>query len=301
MSSSDHPPKKVEVNLSAEERARLGEPPGKKAREEAQRKSAEAERLARIERELAEVEAHKMPLMEHLVELKDRLIKSVLALIIGSSISFFFVKDIFAFIARPFDEAMANAEGITGGLSLVNSPFEGIFTYFKSMFLGGLLLALPVITYQIWQFVAPALLKSEKKLVVPLSIFSLLLFLAGGAFCYYLIFPYAFPFMVSMIEADVSISVSGYLSAVLRMMIAFGVCFQMPVVSWFLSRAGVVDHKDLLGFMRYAIVIIFFLSALITPPDPATMIMLAIPMTLLYVVGVGISYFTSTKVRPEKA
>jgi len=160
--------------------------------------------------------------------------------------------------------------------------------------------ASPIISYQVWQFIAPGLYRTERRVVLPLSVSSFLLFAMGSAFCYYVIFPYAFPFFIGVIDdTAVQISVAGYLSAVLRMMVAFGACFQLPVGSWFLARMGLIDHKDMAGFFRYAVVIIFLLAAVITPPDPLTQVLLAIPMVLLYAVGMFVAYLVSTKERDD--
>lgn len=267
-----------------------GMPPGKQAHDES---------LEAVEEQLDEVASMQMPLLEHLMELKDRLIWAFGAALAGTLICFAFAKEIYDFLKQPFEQALANAEGVAGGLALVNSPFEGVYTYFKVAVIGGLLLSSPVIFWQIWKFVAPGLYDSEQKVVLPLTVASVALFLSGAAFCYYGIFPYAFPFFMNVLGVDVNLSVGGYLSAVIRMMLAFGLCFQIPVGAFFLARMGFVDHKDLLGFFRYAIVIIFILAAFITPPDPLTQTLLALPMVLLYGVGILVARIWSTKKRDE--
>ncbi|MCB9680886.1 MAG: twin-arginine translocase subunit TatC [Alphaproteobacteria bacterium] len=273
---------------------RAVEPPGADVRKaELQRRLAETEDQ-RLARELEEVESFRMPLMEHLKELSRRLIRSLVAFAIGMGVGLYFAKDIYAFISAPFVAALEES-GIDGGLSLVSSPFEGVFTYFKVSAIAAVLVASPVISYESWAFIAPGLLRSERRLVVPLAVSSLALFLTGAAFCFYGIFPYAFPFFITTLGVDVNISVDGYLSSTTFMMLAFGACFQLPVVAFFLARAGLVDHRDLWSFFRYAVVGIFILAAIITPPDPLTQVLLAVPMVVLYLVGIVVAYLFSTK------
>jgi sec-independent protein translocase protein TatC len=189
------------------------------------------------------------------------------------------------------------ASGVEGGLSIVHSPFEGVYTYFRVVFVAGAVVASPMITFQIWKFVAPGLYKTEQRIVLPLAVCSTLLFLAGGAFAYYVIFPIAFPFFLAVIDAEASLSIGGYLSAVVRMMLAFGVCFQLPVAVFFLARMGLVDHTDLMQSFRYAVVAIFIVASLITPPDVMTQIILAVPLVVLYGVGIVVAKFATTKQR----
>ena len=245
-----------------------------------------------------EVDLHRMPLLEHLKELRDRLMWSAGALVLGMMVSLAFVEEIYGWLTSPFLEALQDA-GVKGGLSLVHSPFESIYTWLAVAFFGGVVLALPIIAFQGWQFVAPGLYKTERRVVIPLAFASSVLFLAGALFAYYAIFPLAFPFFLTVLEVDVNLSISGYLKAIVKMMVAFGVCFQLPVVSFFLARMGLIDHVDMTKGFRYAVPIIFVCAALLTPPDPITQTALGIPLVLLYGVGIIVAYFTSTKVRED--
>lgn len=276
-----------------------GEPPGRKHREDAQRRAAAEDELNRLDRELSEVEGYRMPLMDHLIELKDRLLRAIAAVVLGTIVGFIYAREVYDFLTQPFVAALEEA-GVEGGLALVSSPFEGIYTYFRVAIIAGIVLSSPVVSYQIWQFVAPGLYKSERRLVLPLSLSSVVLFLAGSAFCFYGIFPYAFPFFIDVLGVDVNLSVDGYLKSVLRMMLAFGVSFQMPVVTLFISRAGLVDGRDMYNGFRYAVVAIFVVAALITPPDPMTQSMLAVPLILLYALSIVLAYFFSTKQRQDE-
>lgn len=245
---------------------------------------------------LDEVEAYRMPLIEHLNELKWRLIYALIFLSLGMAVSLVFASDIYAWLTVPFLIALEES-GVEGGLSLVHSPFEGIYTYLRVAFFGGVVLALPAIFYQIWAFIAPGLYSAERKLLLPLVFSSTLLFISGGLFAYYVIFPAAFPFFLQVIDAQANLSLEGYLSGVVRMMLAFGVCFQLPVVTWFLARAGIIDHRDMIEGFRYALVGIFVLAAMITPPEVMTQMLLALPMCILYGVGIGVAWLSSTKKR----
>jgi sec-independent protein translocase protein TatC len=245
---------------------------------------------------LDEVEAHRMPLIEHLRELRRRLMVAAASVVVGMLISLAFTDQILAFLTAPALIALEEAN-IEGGLSMVNSPFEGINVYLRAAFLGALVLSSPVVSLQAWLFVAPGLYGNERRTVIPLTLSSTFLFLLGAAFAYYVIFPYAFPFFFSVVEAQVNLSLEGYLGAVIKMMMAFGASFQLPVVVYFLARLGLIDHIDMLRGFRYAIVAIFIVAAIITPPDVLTQVLLSIPLTILYGVGIVVAWLFSTKKR----
>ena len=152
---------------------------------------------------------------------------------------------------------------------------------FAVALVGGVAIASPMITFQLWQFVAPGLYKSERRVVIPLAFTSTVLFFSGAAFCYYAIFPYAFPFFLSVLDLEASLSVSGYLSAVIKMMGAFGMCFQLPVVTWFAARMGLIDHRDLID------------SEAVGEAGE----LLAGPLIILYVISIGVAWMATTKVR----
>jgi sec-independent protein translocase protein TatC len=243
-----------------------------------------------------EVDGHRMPLIEHLRELRNRLMWSIGSLAVGTVVSMAFVDEIIAFITAPVTDTLA-AHGIEGGLSIVNSPFEGMTVWLDAALIGGITLASPVMAWHAWGFVAPGLYHTERRMVGPLALSSTALFLLGTAFAYYALFPIAFPFFFTVVPAEVSLSIEGYLSAVLKMLVAFGLSFQLPVAVFFLARLGLVDGKDLVEWTRYAIVAIFIVAALITPPDVLSQILLAIPLMGLYVISVGVAALFSTKVR----
>lgn len=249
---------------------------------------------------LDEVERNRMPLLEHLRELRTRLIWSIVALSLGMAASLGFAEQIYNWLTAPFIQAIASS-GVSGGLSMVNSPFEGVYTYLWVAFIGGLAIASPMVTLQIWLFVAPGLYSSEKRLVVPLAASSTLLFASGALFCYYLIFPYAFPWFLQVIDVQANLSVAGYLEATLKMMGAFGLSFQLPIVVFVLARMGLIDHRDMIDYIRYATVAIFVVAAIITPPDVLTQLLLSAPLMALYVVSIGVAWAFTTKVREAPA
>lgn len=246
---------------------------------------------------LDEVERNRMPLLEHLRELRTRLMWSIAALTLGMMASLGYAEQIYDWLTAPFINAIT-ATGVDGGLSMVNSPFEGVYTYLWVAFIGGLALASPMVVLQIWLFIAPGLYTSEKRLVVPLAFSSTLLFGAGALFCYYLIFPFAFPWFLQVIDVQANLSVAGYLEATLKMMGAFGLSFQLPIAVFVLARMGLIDHHDMVQYIRYAIVAIFVVAAIITPPDVLTQCLLALPLMFLYVVSIGVAWAFTTKVHP---
>ncbi len=270
---------------------------------------------------LDEVESNRMPLLEHLKELRYRLIVSGIAVAVGMVVSLIFVQPMFAVLTAPLRLVIPGAGGvhpeidelyrtligplsaivqdtqIEGTLAITSSPLEGIYTYFRVAMMGGLGFSVPVISWQVWGFIAPGLYKTERRMVYPLVLFSTLLFLGGAAFAFLVILPLAFPFFFTVIEAEPVISVGGYLSTVVRFLVVFGGCFQLPVVVWFMARLGLIDHRDMISGFRYSMVGIFVIAAIITPPEVLTQLALAVPLIFLYCVGIVVAFFTSTKVR----
>ena len=247
-----------------------------------------------------EVDQYRMPLLDHLRELRTRILRAVVVLFIAGGISLYFAEDIVDFLTLPALEAKANMppEQAAKIELTILTPFEGIYAYLSAALLGGVTLAIPFLAFEAWGFIAPGLYKTERRIVFPLALSSTVLFLLGAGFAYYAIFPYAFPFFFSVLkDVTVTLAIMGYLSAVVKMMLAFGACFQLPVGAFFLARTGLIDHRDMLSSFRYAMVGIFVVAALITPPDPLTQSLLAAPLILLYGVGIVIAWLFTTKVR----
>lgn len=269
-----------------------------------------------------EVERHRMPLIEHLRELRSRLLKSLIALGIGMTAGFSVATDLWNLLCAPMRVTMGKVdngwdrwyasfatplmetfgiEPVDGTLAITNSPAEGFYAWFYVAFIGGAVLASPVIAYQIWAFVAPGLYSTEKRTVIPLAASSAVLFSLGAAFCYVVIFPLTFPFFLGAVDAEPVISVTGYLQSAVWMMVSFGLSFELPIAVWFLARLGLVDHRDLIRVFRYALVVIVAAAAIITPPDVISQVLLSIPLIGLYVLSIGVAWAATTKKREAGA
>ena len=244
------------------------------------------------------VEDFRMPLMDHLRELRRRLIIAIVATLVGMLGCFGFVEHIWNFLVSPMNEAL---ESTGRGTMAITEPLEGFMTLLKVAGVAGVGLASPVISWQFWKFVAPGLYPKEKRLIVPLVFSSTILFLGGAAFCYLVIFQFAFPFFIEVNPEGVEavLSMQSYLSVATRLLLAFGVSFQLPVVVFFLARAGLIDHHDMMKFFKYAVVAMFVVSAMVTPPDVVSQLLMAGPLIVLYGAGIVIARITSTKERDD--
>lgn len=226
-----------------------------------------------------------MSLVEHLLELRDRLTKAVLAVIVLFLVLFPFANDLYLFIAEPLMRYMPSDGGMIA--TAVASPF---LTPFKLSLVLAIYLAMPVILYQLWAFVAPGLYEHEKKLVGPLLFSSVFLFYAGGAFAYYVVFPLVFQFLTGTAPDGVTIAtdISMYLDFVIKMFFAFGVAFEVPIATVLLIVTGITTAEKLSHARPYVIVGAFVIGMLLTPPDIISQTLLAVPMWLLYELGVWI-------------
>jgi len=262
-------------------------------------KSGDSDSFPRNEGEFDPVEAYQMPLMEHLREMRTRLIMSMVAVAIGIGACFNYVDLIWNFLVEPMNIAL---ETSGRGKMVIIEPLEGFLTYLKVALVAGLGVSSPILSYQLWRFVAPALYPKEKRLVIPLMFASTGLFLSGAAFCYFVIFKFAFPFFIEVTATDVeaSLSIAAYLGLVTRLLVAFGICFQLPVVVFFFARMGLIDHRDMIKGFRYGLVGIFVLAAMLTPPDVLSQLLMAAPMTFLYIVGIAVAWVFTTKERDDE-
>lgn len=231
-----------------------------------------------------------MPLTEHLRELRSRLIKSIIAILIGTGVAFYGSNKIFEFLKEPVVRSYPQVELIT------LSPTEPLFILFKISIAFGFILSLPVVLFQLWRFVEPALYPSEKRLVIPLTASSIVLFSIGVMFAYFVVLPIALKFLIGIgftqLQAKPYLSIDLYVSFLLKMMIAFGIAFELPVFVFILRKAGIVSQNQLKAFRKYFIVLAFVIGAIVAP-DVTTQVLMAIPLLLLYEISIIVSKLAS--------
>ena len=228
-------------------------------------------------------EEEKIPFTDHLEELRERIIKSFIAVVIGFAVCYGFKEKLFEIITRPLISVMEKGDQ----LIFTGLP-EAFFTYLKVAFLGGFLLAGPVVIYQFWMFVAPGLYKKERRVMIPIVILSTFFFIGGALFGYFIVFPWGFQFFLSFASESIKAlpSMKEYLSFASKLLLAFGLVFELPIVITFLARLGLVTVPFLRANRKYAVLIFFVGAAMITPPDVVTQIMMAFPLMLLYEISI---------------
>jgi sec-independent protein translocase protein TatC len=255
-----------------------------------------------------EPDDYKMPLMDHLIELRKRLMWSFLALIIFTTIALTFAGEIFNFLAQPLLDVFKDKPELR--TMIYTSLIEKFFTNIKVGLWTGVFFSFPIFAIQIWKFVAPGLYKNEQKAFRPFLVATPILFFAGGAFVYFLVMPMAWQFFAQFeqtgatneaIRIQLMPKVSEYFSLVLQLIFAFGICFETPVLLGLLARAGLATSKGLASKRRYAIVAIFVIAAIITPPDVISQLALAFPMMLLYEVGIFVARGIEKKKAAQEA
>ena len=275
--------------------------------------------MSRTDQDEAEIEASRAPLMEHLVELRGRLIVCVAAFIVAFIGCFAFAEPIYVFLVKPFAAAAALHGAAGGGHAAVSpvdlilgsaglrplpetpgetvnliytAPLEFLFTKMKLAGLGAVVLAFPVLAYQLYRFVAPGLYRNERGAFLPFLVAAPLLFLLGAALVYYVMLPFVMWFSLSQgfsqegVTAALLPKVSDYMNLVTALILAFGFCFQLPVVMTLLGMAGLISSKAMAAGRRYAIVGVAVVAAVVTPPDPISQIMLIIPLVALYEISI---------------
>lgn len=234
-----------------------------------------------------------MPFTAHLAELRSRLIKSTLAVAAAFLVCFPVSEQIFAVLAEPLRRLE-----VPGLVIIGTSVAEAFFTKMKVAFVGAVILALPVLLWQAWQFIAPGLYEHEKRYTRSFVIVGSFFFLAGAAFCYEVVLQLGLRFLLRRYEAihvQPLIHMSEYLALVSRLVLAFGAMFELPVLVFFLARVGLIDHRFLIRHIRYAIIAVAIVAAILTPPDLVSQLLFMLPLSLLYAVGIVIAYFARPK------
>jgi len=229
----------------------------------------------------------KMAFLDHLEELRRRIILALLSIIVMAGVAGIFSDELFLLLIRPLGEIELHVTEVTGSF----------YAYLKVALVSGVLASLPIVFYQLWSFISPGLYKEERQAVLPLVFFSTLLFLGGAGFCFLIVLPLALKVLIGF-SGDIFtpiITVNSYISFSGMLLMAFGVAFQLPVLSYFLGRVGLISARMLGRGRRYAIVIILIVSALFTPADVFTQILLALPLYFLYEISIIIVRLTGRK------
>ena len=273
--------------------------------------------MSTADRDETEIEASRAPLLDHLIELRGRLIVCVVAFVLGFIVCFIFAGPLYVFLVKPFAAASAlyaGSEGhnvspfdlilVTAGLQsmppttaeaaqlIYTAPLEILFTKMKLAGFGAVFLVFPILAWQLYRFVAPGLYRNERGAFLPFLIASPLLFLLGAALVYFVMLPFVMWFSLSQQISSETVSVallpkvSEYLNLVTALILAFGLCFQLPVVMTLLGMAGIISSKIMAETRRYAIVAVVVVAAVVTPPDPISQLMLAVPLVLLYEISI---------------
>lgn len=247
---------------------------------------------------IKDIDESKAPLLDHLIELRTRLVRSLAALMIAFGVCLYFADPILAFLVQPLRDAFPDGEG---QLIFTRLP-EVFFVELKVALFAGFMLSFPIVANQLWAFVAPGLYASEKKAFLPFLIATPVLFLGGAALAYFVVMPTAFAFFLGFggqhggLEVEALPSAGDYLNLVMQFILAFGVTFLLPVLLMLLNRAGIVTRAQLIAARRYIIVGVVALAAVVTPPDPGSQIILAVPLLLLFEASLLLMRFQERKV-----
>ena len=254
-------------------------------------------------------DAHKMPLLDHLIELRQRLLYSVIGLFVAFLVCFYFAQDLYNVLVDPLAEILLES-GLQSDPRLIYTDLtEVFFTHVKVAFFFGAFISCPIFLSQLWLFVAPGLYRNEKHAFAPFLVATPVLFFIGGALVYFVIMPLAWQFFLSFQQAggegtlpiELEAKVNEYLSLVMTLIFAFGLCFQLPVIMTLLARTGLATSQGMAAKRKYAIVGVFIVAAIFTPPDPISQISLAIPIILLYEVSIQMAKLVEKKRREQEA
>jgi sec-independent protein translocase protein TatC len=234
-----------------------------------------------------EEELPRMGFFDHLEELRKRLVVSIIAVFVTFLVSWAWAPEIFEFLARPIRAVLPAGQNLA--YTTLTEPF---LMYFRVALLAGALLASPVLLWQIWLFISPALYRREKRWVFPFVGFGVVFFLSGCAFAYYEAFPLVVRFLIGVGKPfQAVITINEYVSMATKLILGLGLCFEMPILVFFLARLGIVSERWLLAKFKYAVLVVFIIAAVITPtPDVATQCVFALPMIALYLLGILIAW-----------
>jgi sec-independent protein translocase protein TatC len=273
--------------------------PGKKSSQHAAARDDEIEPYHDEYADRGDTDGARMSFLEHLDELRSRILTSVAALFIGFLIALIFIDRIVIFIMRPLQQTLP-----PGGKLIYTEPTEAFILYMKMAALAGLILAAPVILWQVWRFVAPGLYANEKRYAIPFVVFATFFFVAGALFSHYLVFPWAFTFFASFAVGtdylEFAPRIAPIFSLYTKMLLSFGLIFQMPTLVYFLARIGLITPRFLIRNTKYAILIIFIVAAILTPgPDVVSQSLMAGPMILLYGFSILIAWVFGRKPKPD--
>jgi len=240
------------------------------------------------------MEGSRAPFLEHLEELRRRLWRAVVGIILCAIGCYFFHEEIFFFLTRPLYEVMA-ARNL--GDRLVYRSIGGVFAFHMQVAgLGGLFFGMPILLWQLWAFIGPGLHKREKVIVMPFVFATTLCFVGGAAFGYFLVLPDAYDFLLGYSiqygpqKLVPDINIEDYLDFVVKLLLGFGIAFELPTIAAALALVGIITHRALIRMWRYAVVGIFIIAALLTPPDVMSQMLMAVPLLLLYGLSIGICY-----------
>lgn len=240
-----------------------------------------------------------MPLIEHLTELRVRLIRAVIAVFVGFLIAYAIANPLFAALTWPLRDVSH------GKVLLIGTGVgEAFFTKLKVALIAGIFIASPAVFYEIWRFIAPGLYKGERRLALPFIASATAFFILGGYFCWAVVFKIGYAFFLreyASIGVTPTIRISEYLAFSAKLLLAFGITFEMPIFAYFLTRIGMIDFKLLVRQIRYAILIIFVVAAILAPPDMVSMFLLAIPLLGLYGLSIGVAYVFRNRDEPAPA
>ncbi|MBD3729752.1 MAG: twin-arginine translocase subunit TatC [Sphingomonadales bacterium] len=253
---------------------------------------------------ISDIDDSQAPLLDHLIELRTRLLRCVVALAISFGVCLYFADDIFGLLVRPLAQAFPDGQH---GRLIYTKLYEAFFVDLKVALFAAFFVSFPIIANQLWAFVAPGLYAKEKKAFLPFLFASPVLFIAGASLAYFVVMPTAFKWFLGFggehagLTAEALPAMGDYLGLVMQFVLAFGICFQLPVLLLLLNRAGIVDRRQLSAARRYVIVGVVALAAVVTPPDPGSQIILAIPLLVLFEGSLAIMWFTERKQAKDAA